>query len=61
MPSLIRGRGTTEEQIANAPDDFVDLTPVSEEPADNTRAKWRPLMNIGARDGNQVRDEEFDD
>lgn len=29
-----------EEQIANAPDDFAALTPVSEAPAEQTRQNW---------------------
>lgn len=31
------------EQIANAFEDFVDLTPVSQEPAEGTRANWDAL------------------
>lgn len=31
------------EQIANAFEDFTDLTPVSQEPAEQTRANWAAL------------------
>ena len=44
---MFRWRGrqlTTEEQVANACDDFVDLTPASEAPAEATRANWSPLL-----------------
>jgi hypothetical protein len=32
------------EQVANACDDFVDLTPVSEAPAEQTRTNWSALL-----------------
>ena len=39
-----RGRDTTyKEQVANACDSFVDLTPVSEAPAAAVLAAWLPL------------------
>ncbi len=31
------------DQVANAPDSSVNLTPVSQAPAEATRAGWRPL------------------
>ncbi len=37
-------RETCEEQIANADDDFADLTPASEAPADAVKAAWLPLQ-----------------
>ena len=41
-----RGRGLTEEeQVANACDDFVDLSPVSEAPAEATRSNWSALLS----------------
>jgi hypothetical protein len=49
---MIRWRGrdySKHEQVANACDDFVDLTPASEIPAQLTRAKWdawRPGQEI---------------
>lgn len=39
-----RGRGEPQEQIANARDDFADLTPVSEAPAEQTRANWSAVL-----------------
>lgn len=32
------------EQIANAFEDFADLTPVSQDPAETTRANWDALL-----------------
>jgi hypothetical protein len=32
------------EQIANAFEDFADLTPESQEPAETTRANWAALL-----------------
>ena len=41
-----RGReATTGLQVANACDDFVDLAPVSEAPADAVKAAWGPLLS----------------
>lgn len=51
------------EQVANACDDFVDLTPVSEAPAEQTRSNWSALLSgqtiplIGERDGYIEEDE----
>jgi hypothetical protein len=39
-----RGRGEPQEQVANACDSFVDLTPVSEAAAVATRSKWSALL-----------------
>jgi hypothetical protein len=41
-----RGRDTSRkpEQVANACEDFVDLTPVSDAPAEQTRANWSALL-----------------
>lgn len=40
-----RGRGwRKEEQVANARDSFVDLTPVSEAPAQLVRADWAAVL-----------------
>lgn len=39
-----RGRGEPQEQIANARDDFVDLSPASEAPAVQTSANWSALL-----------------
>jgi hypothetical protein len=39
-----RGRGEPQEQVANACDWFVDLTPVSETPATQTRSNWSALL-----------------
>lgn len=36
--------GTYREQVANACDSFVDLTPVSEAPAVLTRSDWSALL-----------------
>lgn len=33
-----------EEQVANANDDFPDLTPVSGEAAERTRSNWAALL-----------------
>ena len=44
---MLRWRGrslTEEEQVANACDDFVDLTPVSDAAADAVKAAWLPLQ-----------------
>jgi len=44
---MIRWRGralTSEEQVANACDSFVDLTPVSEVPAAEVRSAWSALL-----------------
>lgn len=39
-----RGRDLTyKEQVANACDSFVDLTPASETPAATVAANWLPL------------------
>ena len=35
-----RGRPDCFEQVGNAHDSFVDLTPASEAPAEQTRANW---------------------
>ena len=41
-----RGRPLTEEeQVANACDDFVDLAPVSDAPAEATRSNWSTLLS----------------
>lgn len=51
------------DQVANACDDFVDLTPVSEAPAEQTRSNWSALLSgqsiplIGERDGYIEEDE----
>lgn len=39
-----RGRGGRKEQVANACDSFPDLSPASEEPAEQVRAAWLPLQ-----------------
>jgi hypothetical protein len=40
-----RGRGLDcEEQVANALDSFVDLTPASDAPAAAVKAAWLPLQ-----------------
>lgn len=44
---MIRWRGRDlecKEQVANANDSFVDLTPVSDTPADVAKAAWLPLQ-----------------
>lgn len=41
-----RGRDyTKKEQVANACDDFVDLTPASEAPPTQTRTNWSALLS----------------
>lgn len=41
-----RGREYTEElQVANACDDFVDLTPVSDAAADAVKDRWSALLS----------------
>ena len=60
-----RGRGDRQEQVANACDSFVDLTPVSEAPAEQTRTNWSallpgqtvPLIWEDSRHGYQEREE----
>ena len=39
-----RGRGEVTDQVANAKDSFLDLTPVSDAPAQATRANWAALF-----------------
>lgn len=39
-----RGRGEPQEQVANARDSFVNLTPVSEIPAAVTRSNWSATL-----------------
>lgn len=40
-----RGRDhRKKEQVANACDDFVDLSPASAEPATQTRSNWSALL-----------------
>lgn len=39
-----RGRIDCLDQVANAKDSFVDLAPVSEAPAEATRAGWEALI-----------------
>lgn len=53
-----RGRDLAhKEQVANACDDYVDLTPPSEAPAEATKAGWAALLTgqdiplIGEDDG----------
>ncbi len=44
---MIRWRGRDlrpKEQVANARDSFVDLTPASEAPAEQTRSNWSALL-----------------
>lgn len=60
-----RGRDLTpKDQVANAHDDFVDLTPVSEAPAEAVEAAWAPLLSgqaiplIGEDDGYGIDEEE---
>ena len=55
-----RGRDyRPKEQVANAWDSMVDLTPPSEGPADAVKAAWAPLLSgqtiplIGENDGGQ--------
>lgn len=41
-----RGRDLTpKDQVANALDSFVDLTPASEAPAEAVKAAWAPLLS----------------
>lgn len=42
-----RGRDYSKkpDQVANACDDFVDLTPVSEAPANAVKDAWAPLLS----------------
>lgn len=41
-----RGRDTAyKEQVANACDDYVDLAPVSQEPATEVKAAWSALLS----------------
>jgi len=39
-----RGRGCDQPQIGNANEGFVDLFPVSEARAEQTRANWSALL-----------------
>jgi len=39
-----RGRGCDQPQIANARQGFLDLAPVSEAPATQTRTNWAALL-----------------
>ena len=40
-----RGRGpTVEQQVANACDSFVDLTPASAAPANEVKSDWSALL-----------------
>jgi hypothetical protein len=39
-----RGRGEPQEQVANACDSFVNLTPASEAPATQTHSNWSALL-----------------
>lgn len=38
-----RGRGERKEQVANACDSFVDLTPASDLPAEAVKSAWHAL------------------
>ena len=41
-----RGRDLTpKDQVANALDSFVDLSPASEAPAEAVKAAWAPLLS----------------
>lgn len=41
-----RGRdGRPKEQVANAWDSYVDLTPVSQAPAEAVKEAWAPLLS----------------
>jgi hypothetical protein len=40
---LQRRRLDPVDQVANRPDKFADLTPVSEAPAEAVRAAWKPV------------------
>lgn len=42
---LKRRRECPPDQVANAPDAFVDLTPVSDAPAEAVEAAWAPLLS----------------
>ena len=60
-----RGRDLTpKDQVANAKDSFVDLTPVSDAPAEAVEAAWAPLLSgqevplIGEDDGYGIDEEE---
>lgn len=61
-----RGRGEPQEQVANACDSFVDLTPASEAPAETTRSNWSavqpgqaiPLIWEDGRHGYREEDDE---
>jgi len=46
MTLIWRGRARLkkEEQVANACDSFVDLTPASDAPAVQTRTNWSALL-----------------
>lgn len=45
MVARWRGRSLTKpEQVGNADDSFVNLTPASEAPADTTRSNWSALL-----------------
>lgn len=39
-----RGRLERKEQVANACDSYIDLTPASEAPAEAVKAAWLPLQ-----------------
>lgn len=39
-----RGRGEPREQVANAHDSFVDLTPAGDAAAEQTRANWSATL-----------------
>lgn len=39
-----RGRGKPQEQVANATDSFVDLTPAGQVSAERTRNNWAALL-----------------
>lgn len=40
-----RGRPDCFKQVGNARESFVDLTPVSELPAEQTRANWSAVLS----------------
>ncbi len=47
IPHVLRWRGrvpTTEQQVVNARDSFVDLTPASPTPALVTHTNWSALL-----------------
>lgn len=53
-PLAWRRDGRRREQVANACDDFVDLTPASEVPAQLVETNWSPLLPmIGDCDGEE--------